>query len=214
MSSNKNLKVLQATEADARRAVEIEAIAYGPNPFGKILFPGPFPDNAGDMRADGLVKSFKEDSTQRWLKVVDLELPEGEEQMIAFAKWHIYTEAPTLTTREFGQGCNIEACEKLFGGLQDQRKKIMGGRTYAYLHLLQTDPKHQRRGAGSQLILWGIMEAERLGLVAYLESSESGHSLYHKMGFKDVELHEVDLSSWGAEETHKTWAMICDPTDG
>lgn len=62
------------------------------------------------------------------------------------------------------------------------------------------------------LIKWGTEEAQKLGMIAYLESSEAGHGLYAKMGFKDVELLEVDLSKWGPEEPHKTWAMMWEPT--
>jgi hypothetical protein len=61
------------------------------------------------------------------------------------------------------------------------------------------------------LVKWGIDEAKRLGMIAYLESSEAAHELYRKMGFQDVELHEVDMSKWGAEDTHKTWAMMWEP---
>lgn len=122
------LEVQPATEADASRAVEIENIAYGPSPFSAILFPGPMPADAKSGRAEFLTKQLNEDSTTRWIKVVDTDL-EGE-QMVAFSKWHVYTEKPKLTLREFGQGCNIEACEMLFGGLQKQRARILGDRPY------------------------------------------------------------------------------------
>jgi GNAT superfamily N-acetyltransferase len=45
------------------------------------------------------------------------------------------------------------------------------------LKLLQTDPRHQRRGAGSMLIRWGLDESERRGVPAYLEAIEEGRSL-------------------------------------
>jgi hypothetical protein len=127
--STMSLQVQPATEADARRAVELEAIAYGPNPFTPILFPGPMPASAKDGRAELLAKQLKEDPTTRWHKVVDMAL-NGEGQMISFVKWHVYTEKPELKPREFGQGCNVEACELLFGGLQKQRTRILGDRPY------------------------------------------------------------------------------------
>lgn len=79
------------------------------------------------------------------------------------------------------------------------------------LHILVTDPAHKRRGAGSMLIRHMLEEAQRLGLAGYLESSEDGHSLYTGLGFKDVKLLEVDMSKWGAQDTHKTWAMSWKP---
>ena len=58
------------------------------------------------------------------------------------------------------------------------------------------------------LVRWGVEEAKRRGVPAYLESSEAGHSLYQKCGFRDLELLSVDLSKWGATRKHNTWAMI------
>ncbi|KAI1504357.1 acyl-CoA N-acyltransferase [Biscogniauxia marginata] len=207
------LELQPATEADARRAVEIEALAYAPSPFNAILFPGPFPPEARDFRAAELAKEMKEDATARWLKIVDMDLEgDGEQKMIAFAKWHVYADGPTPgTSRTFGPGCNAEACEMLFGGTARLKTALMGDKPYVYLRFLHTDPKHQDRGAGTMLVKWGLEEAKKLGLVAYLESSEAGHSLYKKCGFRDVECLSVDLSRWGATTMHNTWSMTCDP---
>lgn len=79
------------------------------------------------------------------------------------------------------------------------------------LHMLQTDPAHKRRGAGTMLIKRVLEEAQKLGMMTYLQSSEDGHSLYTGLGFKDVEFQETDMSKWGASKTHKTWAMIWEP---
>jgi hypothetical protein len=124
------LEIQPATAADARRAVEVEGNAHGPSPFGKVLFPGPMPASAKNDRAQFFVKSLEDDST-RWYKVVDSDLEgEGDKQTVAFAKWHIYTESPILKPREFGEGCNIEACQKLFGGLIEQRTRLLGDQPY------------------------------------------------------------------------------------
>jgi GNAT superfamily N-acetyltransferase len=74
-----------------------------------------------------------------------------------------------------------------------------------------TDPKHQCRGAGSTLVESIMEEAKKLGVIVYLEASEAAHSLYLKLGFKDVEVLTVDLSRWGATEKHSTWAMMFEP---
>lgn len=81
------------------------------------------------------------------------------------------------------------------------------------LQRLQTDPKHARRGAGTLLVRKVLEEAQKLGMIAYLESSVAGRSLYKGQGFEEVEMHEVDLSKWGATDTHKTWAMIWKPSE-
>ncbi|KAI1390261.1 acyl-CoA N-acyltransferase [Hypoxylon trugodes] len=207
------LELQPATEADARRSAQIEHEAYAPNPNNKILFPGPFPPNILDLRAGQLAAELKQDPTTRWLKIIDTDLPADGEQMVAFAKWHVYDDVkPHWKPRTFGAGCNGEACELLFGGVQTQRERILAGRNCVYLSLLHTDPKHQKRGAGELLVKWGIEEAKKLGLIAYLDSSPAGHSLYRKCGFRDVECLTTDLSTWGGI-TEYTWSMIYDPAE-
>ncbi|KAH8675775.1 putative GNAT family acetyltransferase [Xylariales sp. PMI_506] len=211
------LELKSVVPGDAYRAAEIEALSYAPNSFTTLLFPGPMPENAREMRAQGFIKEIEEATTLRCLKVVDTDLADGPEQMVAFARWHIYLEPQTpsppsaTTSRAARPGCNDEACDMLFGGIELRKQEIMGGKPYVYLQTLYTDPKHQRRGAASMLIKWGLEEAQKLGLPAFLDASEEGHSVYTKMGFKDIDLQELDFSKWGAKQTHKNWAMIWEP---
>lgn len=79
------------------------------------------------------------------------------------------------------------------------------------LKLLHTDPKHQRRGAASLLLQSMVDEADKLGLPVLLESSEEGHKLYQKYGFKDVEVLEIDMSKWRHGIAHLSWAMVREP---
>jgi len=73
--------------------------------------------------------------------------------------------------------------------------------------MLHTDPEFQGRGAGSALMEWGKQRSEELGLPIYLESSTKGHGFYKKHGFKDVEVLDMDFSSWGGP-AHKQPLMI------
>ncbi|KAK7752439.1 hypothetical protein SLS62_005592 [Diatrype stigma] len=201
------LELRPATEADAAREAEIEALAYAPNPFNHILFPGPFPPGAMAARAAELAAELREDGDAgRWLKVVDTDLGEGA---VAWARWHIYADSgrprPTPRRRTFGPGSNVEACELLFDGIDEQKERLIGERPCVY-------PKHQGRGAGGMLVNWGIEEAKRRGLPAYLVSSEAGHPLYQKWGFRDLGLLRVDFSKWGATEKQNNWVMIYEPS--
>lgn len=130
-----------ATEADAVRGAQIEKAAYASNPFNSILFPGPFPEPASGQkpRAEEMVRLLRDDPSARWLKVVDTDLGATEDnaQMIGFAQWNINdgSERPAQR-RTFGPGCNVEACEALFGGLYELRLKhytsVKHVRTYSH----------------------------------------------------------------------------------
>ncbi|KAK7970456.1 hypothetical protein PG988_009529 [Apiospora saccharicola] len=177
------------TLADLPRGLEIEQLAYAPNPFTPVLLPGPFPEETKKMRAEFFIKTFEEDKTARHAKIIDTEIEGDEhEQMIAWGKVHVYQEPPELKPRLFGAGSNIEACDK-------------------------THPTQQGRGAGTILIQWALEQAQGLGLTAYLEASPDGHSLYLKNGFKDIDLLETDLSQWGAKDMHKIWNMMWYPKE-
>lgn len=205
------LEVRPCVPADFTRAAEVERAAFADNPFTDLLFPGPFPEGALEFRSQEIAKQFEEDPTTRWLKVVDTDLSSDEGgDGIAFAKWNVYEDhAPgARPMREFGPGCNAEACKLVFGGLAAQRERILGERRSIYLHILVTDPAHGRRGAAGKLLAWGIDEAKQHKLPLYVESSVEGHELYKRYGFKDIEVRETDLSQWGAKEPHRIWAMI------
>ena len=127
------LKVVEADAKDARRAVEIENLAYGaiPNNIGPVLFPGPFPPDR-PSRADILTKLRSEDKGTRWAKVVDTELEaNGEDGMVAFTEWHFWTEPREQTTGVLVEGSNKEACNLMFGGMRDHRQKRFEGKPFA-----------------------------------------------------------------------------------
>ncbi len=57
---------------------------------------------------------------------------------------------------------------------------------FKVLWLLGTHPKHERKGAGAQLIRWAFPRADAEGLRCYVDASRLGHPLYRKCGFEDV----------------------------
>ncbi|KAI1828605.1 acyl-CoA N-acyltransferase [Xylaria intraflava] len=206
------LKLQPATQADAERAAEIEKDAYNEDLFSPILFPGPFPEpqaSKRNWRAEELASIFHENPSVRWLKVIDTDIEGGKhnEQMIGFAQWNINDGSqPPTKPRAYGPGANVEACKEVSAGLQAVRSARLKIK-HVHLSLLHVDPKHQRRGAGRMLVMWGIEESKRLGLPAFLESSGKGHSLYLSCGFRDVDVHAVDFTKWGKPASRVTYIM-------
>lgn len=130
------LEFREATAADARRGAELEGAAFGGGENGgdggSVLFPGPFPPDTNEIRGASMVKDREEDKTTRWCKIIDTNIPEDAEnsQMIAFAKWHFYTDGFRPVSHGQGPGSNPEACEAFFGGMEQARKRIMGDRPF------------------------------------------------------------------------------------
>ncbi|ETN37745.1 uncharacterized protein HMPREF1541_07368 [Cyphellophora europaea CBS 101466] len=203
------VKVEYASDEDAPRSFEIEHLAYteSEDPVEPLLFPGPMPPDASEKRAAIILKHKREDASIVWLKAVDTETG----QMIGFAQWHIYEPGkpiPEPPPREFGPGSNPEVCEAFFGSIDAKRQQVMGDKPHIFLKFLHTDPKHQRRGAGSMLIKWGIQRSEELNLPAYLEATSAGHGLYAKHGFQDIGRLDFDLAKWGGSGTTGVVLML------
>lgn len=221
------ITVQEATDADIARACEIETAAYGPANMGAIFFPGPFPSTGWSGRAQQIISMRRDDPTCTLLKAVD----EDTGEQIAFAKWNIYgtpeaaASAPVRPVPT-GPGVNEGACKAFFGGLVERKQALMGTKphicmchrkicspslTVEDLHMLHTDPNHQRRGAASALLKWGTQKADDLKLPVYLESSSEGHILYGRHQFKTVEMFEVNMKEFGADRTCTAPLMIRDP---
>ena len=64
---------------------------------------------------------------------------------------------------------------------------------FKVLWLLGTHPKHERKGAGAQLIRWAFPRADAEGLRCYVDATRFGHPLYRKCGFEDVGEMTLDL---------------------
>lgn len=86
--------------------------------------------------------------------------------------------------------------------------KRMAGKPHVYLKYLQTDPQHQRWGAGSMLLGWETAEADRLDLPCYLEATEAGRPQYEKHGFRPVGKAVADLSRWSGPAAAEAVLML------
>ena len=53
------------------------------------------------------------------------------------------------------------------------------------LEIVATHPDYQGKGIGTQLIRWGLEQADTQGVEAYLEASPDAVALYRKLGFTE-----------------------------
>jgi hypothetical protein len=123
--------IRDVSDDDIPRVAAIERAAYADNPLSPILFPGPFPPDSTQQRVTELTQARKDDPSTIYLQAYD----EETEQLVAFAKWHIYDTSEKATaaqrpSRAFGPGTNPKACEKFFGGLNARKKELMGERMH------------------------------------------------------------------------------------
>ena len=54
------------------------------------------------------------------------------------------------------------------------------------LELVATDPAYQGKGAGSQMMRWGLDRADEQKVEAYLEASPNAVRLYEELGFREA----------------------------
>ncbi|KAL2824270.1 hypothetical protein BDW59DRAFT_162608 [Aspergillus cavernicola] len=79
------------------------------------------------------------------------------------------------------------------------------------LETIFTHPGFQRQGVGSALLSWGIGEAERLGVMVYLEATEQGRLLYERFGFDGVKVVDFDAADYWWEGRHTYTFMVREP---
>ncbi|CRG89379.1 hypothetical protein PISL3812_06415 [Talaromyces islandicus] len=80
-----------------------------------------------------------------------------------------------------------------------------------YLDVLAVDPSHQGQGIGKALLQWGLDEADRLGLITFLESTREGRPLYEKYGFEPTTVDTLELAPFGLEGSLTHTGMVRQP---
>ncbi|KOS41871.1 hypothetical protein ACN38_g7252 [Penicillium nordicum] len=150
-----------------------------------------FPDTPGTRdwftaanRTDMLTKPY-----QKYLKVIDPDTKDaqGQARIAAYAKWDL--AMPDERGPRFPPwhgDMPSPDCDAFFGGLEDNRRRVMGDKKHYYLDMLGTHPDYRCRGAGSILVRWGCEIADREGVGAYIDASKAGIPLYAKHGFVDL----------------------------
>lgn len=76
------------------------------------------------------------------------------------------------------------------------------------LNVLVTDPRHQRRGAGSLLIAHVCKEADERNLLCRLTASQAGLAAYLKHGFEVKKIVPLDLRPYGFDSIEDRRFML------
>ncbi|KAF6806378.1 hypothetical protein CSOJ01_08873 [Colletotrichum sojae] len=209
------IEILPATEADCPRLAQIDKAAFesgSDSAFEHVLFPASGADDASAAKEVIFTRAMREDPSARFIKAVDGNLS-LDAAVVGWAKWHLYDGErgmpPAPAERKWdAAGFNAEACREFFGGVDRVKNKVMAGRRCIYLQPVATDPAHQRRGVGRQLMEWGLDEAARAGLPAYLVASPDGYPLYVRCGFVDVEEVQMDFTRFGVPRVCTSTLMV------
>jgi len=79
---------------------------------------------------------------------------------------------------------------------------------HVLLHFMGTDPEYNGRGVASMHLKWGLEQADRLGVLTYLEATDEGRGLYEKYGFEKMMRLPFDGREWGCDEELRHVIMI------
>lgn len=80
---------------------------------------------------------------------------------------------------------------------------------------LGTSSVWQHKGAASTLVRWVFPEADKHGILVYLDTAIDGpgRPMYEKLGFRRVGLCTIDLEQYGGKDVHTQIAMIRYPVE-
>jgi GNAT superfamily N-acetyltransferase len=189
------------SEADFKGVANVERAAFGTGALGILMF------GTGDHTTEAAAnhtRSWAEDPTARYVKAT---LPSG--RIIGFGRWNFYTDPSAGPQNPFPTGDsmpegNPELRKHFFGELNRKRIEVMAGKKHFLMMILAVDPEFQRKGIGKKLLEWGLEKADAEGVQCWIDASPAGKGLYEKMGWREVDVVDVDLGKWGGEEGETT----------
>lgn len=210
------LEIRPVEEADADTMVYITTAALGSSGVIRLKHDDP-PHPAYMQRRRERVLNTLCKPTGRVLKVVDTD---NNDEIIAIAHWEILDKGRSdEELKELEQPYEpIEEERERYGQVQrdffnylHRVRRELGKTPHYFLSLLVTHPNHYRRGAGSMLIRWGTEQADKAGLMCFLEASEAGRPLYKRHGFVVKEITSFDLTKYGGTGTDENTTMTRQP---
>ncbi|PSN69729.1 hypothetical protein BS50DRAFT_295224 [Corynespora cassiicola Philippines] len=165
---------------------------------------------------------FIGDPTVRYMKVIDTE---KQDFIVSIARWHYYpagynfdseihweTHSPP-PDQIIPHGFNI-ALHNYILTTRDAARSLWtrpNASCWILMHMV-THPSYRGKGAAGLLIRWGIEQAEKDRVPAYLEAGVMGRPIYERHGFVQVgDLLQVELRDYGLDATFTMCKMAYFP---
>ncbi|KAI0158009.1 acyl-CoA N-acyltransferase [Hypoxylon sp. FL1284] len=192
-----SFQIRKATPSDIPAILDAYFDAFGEHPINLRVFHPPSSPSVQKFWLESLSEALQ-DPNVHFCVITDSASPEPE-RVLAFSKWfqpQTSASAPPTSSltgsRSWPEGADVAFAEHVFGLMDRKRREMMSGRPHWYLEMLGVRKELQRRGAGSQLLRWGLDRADETGDEAYLTASPAGTGLYLKNGFELVETVFID----------------------
>ncbi|KAI1391723.1 acyl-CoA N-acyltransferase [Hypoxylon trugodes] len=180
-----SFKLRNATPSDIPTIIDVFFDTFGDHPVTQLVF---------RSRREDVQKFFvgspedKPDPSTHFLVLTDPNAADPDKPF-AFCKWFERPKPagnpspPPSWPEDADQAC-VEEC---FGTIEKKHKEIMGDRPHWYLDILGVLSEYQGKGAGKQLLRWGVEKADDEKIEAFVVSSPAGAPLYAKYGFETLQ---------------------------
>ncbi|MCJ1475950.1 hypothetical protein MMC13_004614 [Lambiella insularis] len=188
-------------KSDAKVVTEMLFQAFENSPVTRLIYSVPASPSIKAWTVEHALKGWDENPVQKRMGVRDTETGE----LIAFSDWYFnpqregddWAKTPAI---EWSEEHRKDVMNGLVAEHTAMRHKIMGPKPHLFLSDLIVFPAHQRRGAGTLLLTWGIEQARTLNVPIFLTASHAGFPLYRKHGFQSVDEIVIDVSSVTSEK--------------
>ncbi|KAI1802641.1 acyl-CoA N-acyltransferase [Daldinia bambusicola] len=177
-----SFKVRKATQSDISSLIDLYFDAFGDHPVTRRVF-NSNPEHVRKFWLDPLASGKQ--PTEHFMVLTDPNSATPE-RIIAFCIWReFFTTASPLPSPSpppvsWPEDADLACVENFFGTVDRMHKKIMGERPHWYLDILGVREECRGRGAGTQLLQWGIVKADDAKLEAFLAASPAGAPLCSK----------------------------------
>ncbi|KAF2422400.1 hypothetical protein EJ08DRAFT_653181 [Tothia fuscella] len=193
-----------------RNIVNCGLLAFDNDALDYALFPRNLrtPENESTIYNYRIERMRKRLENPRWryiLAMTDSDDGDGHAKVVGYAGWlaplqekkHQHEEGSSPAGDEEGlskvaenlpQGMEIEVYKHVMDIIENTKKEVLGkGESKVwYLASLAVDPAFKGRSIASNLVKWGLDQADKDQVPAYLESTPAAVGVYERLGFESV----------------------------